>query len=138
MNEMTHPRQHSPRTARPIRYSADGKDAVNFSVLRSTAAGMTAPAGQWTPTSRRSSTGWSLSGSSRRTPRTSPSGTAVTVTGELADDSWTPEDGKRVYRTQLIAADVAVSLGSPLLTITRNRAATATAASRGRPRAPHS
>lgn len=37
-------------------------------------------------------------------------GTTVTVTGQLADDSWTPEGGRKVYRTVLQADDVAVSL----------------------------
>jgi single-strand DNA-binding protein len=48
-------------------------------------------------------------------------GTLVTVTGELADDSWTPDDGKRVYRTQLIAADVAVSLRFASVVVTKNQ-----------------
>lgn len=49
-----------------------------------------------------------------------PKGTAVTVTGELADDSWTAEDGRQMRRTQLIAEDIAVSLRFATVEITRN------------------
>jgi single-strand DNA-binding protein len=37
-------------------------------------------------------------------------GMTVTVTGELADDSWRTEDGRKISRSQLEAADIAVSL----------------------------
>jgi len=35
---------------------------------------------------------------------------AVTVTGELGDDSWTGQDGQRHVRTQVEAADIAANL----------------------------
>jgi single-strand DNA-binding protein len=47
-------------------------------------------------------------------------GTAVTVTGQLADDSYTPPDSDRLIRRQrLEAADIAVSLRWATATITR-------------------
>jgi single-strand DNA-binding protein len=49
-------------------------------------------------------------------------GTAVTVTGTLADDSWTPEDsGRKVYRTVLEADDIAVSLRFATAQVTKVR-----------------
>ena len=51
-------------------------------------------------------------------------GTAVTVTGKLADDSWTPEDsGRKIYRTVLEAEDIAVSLRFATAEVTRPRPA---------------
>ena len=49
-------------------------------------------------------------------------GTAVTVTGKLADDSWTPEDsGRKIYRTVLEAEDIAVSLRFATAEVTKVR-----------------
>ena len=50
-------------------------------------------------------------------------GTAVTATGQLADDSYTPEGSDRkVLRSQLRAADIAVSLRHATVQVTRNPA----------------
>jgi len=49
-------------------------------------------------------------------------GSAVTITGKLADDSWTPADsGRRVYRTVLEAEDIAVSLRFATADVTKVR-----------------
>jgi single-strand DNA-binding protein len=47
-------------------------------------------------------------------------GTAVTVIGELADDSWTTDTGETRRRVQLEAADIAVSLRFATAQVTRN------------------
>jgi single-strand DNA-binding protein len=47
-------------------------------------------------------------------------GATVTVTGELADDSYAREDGTQVRATQLVAEDVAVSLRYATATLTKN------------------
>lgn len=48
-------------------------------------------------------------------------GTAVTVTGKIADDSWTPDGAEYpVTRTKLEATDVAVSLRFATAEVTRN------------------
>jgi len=117
MNEMT---IHGNLTAdcEPIRYSADGKAAINFSVAVNRRR-YDRTSGQWTdlnPVFHRVVAFGTLAENAANLTK----GTAVTVTGELADDSWTPEDGKRVYRAQLIAADVAVSLRFATATVTKN------------------
>jgi single-strand DNA-binding protein len=118
MKEMT---IHGNLTADPeaLRYSADGKAAINFSVAVNRRR-YDRQTGQWTdlaPVFHRVVAFGTLAESAANLTR----GTAVTVTGELADDSWTPEDGKRVHRTQLIAADVAVSLRFATATVTKNQ-----------------
>ncbi len=117
MNELT---IHGNLTADPdpLRYSADGKAALNFSVAVNRRR-YDKQAGQWSdlaPVFHRVVAFGTLAENAANLTR----GTAVTVTGELADDSWTPEDGKRQYRTQLIAADVAVSLRFATATVTKN------------------
>jgi single-strand DNA-binding protein len=117
MNEMT---IHGNLTsnADPIRYSAEGKAAVTFSVAVNRRR-YDRQTGQWTdlnPIFHRVVAFGALAENAANLAK----GTAVTVTGELADDSWTPEDGKRVYRTQLIAADIAVSLRFATATVTKN------------------
>jgi len=47
-------------------------------------------------------------------------GATVTVTGELADDSYAREDGTRVRSTQLVAEDVAASLRYATATLAKN------------------
>ena len=52
-----------------------------------------------------------------------PRGTAVTVTGQLADDSFTPKDSdQKVRRMQLRAVDIAVSLRHATAAVTKNPA----------------
>lgn len=54
-------------------------------------------------------------------------GTAVTVTGQFADDSFTPDGSERVVRRhRLEAADIAVSLRWATATITRTGGRTTT------------
>jgi single-strand DNA-binding protein len=48
-------------------------------------------------------------------------GTTVTVTGELSDDSWQPEEGRKVWRHKLEAADIAVSLRYATAQVTKVR-----------------
>jgi single-strand DNA-binding protein len=48
-------------------------------------------------------------------------GTTVTVTGELVDDSWQPEDGRKIWRHKLLADDIAVSLRFATAEITKAR-----------------
>jgi single-strand DNA-binding protein len=116
MNELT---IHGNTVDTPtVRYSADGKAAVNFSVAVNRRR-YDRQAGQWTdltPVFHRVVAFGTLAENAANLTK----GTAVTVTGELADDSWTPEDGKRVHRTQLIAADVAVSLRFATVMVTKN------------------
>jgi single-strand DNA-binding protein len=116
MNDMT---IHGNCTDAPTkRISAEGKAAVNFSVAVNRRR-YDRQTGQWTdlaPVFHRVVAFGTLAENAANLTK----GTTVTVTGELADDSWTPEDGKRVYRTQLIAADIAVSLRFATATVTRN------------------
>src|SRR5437764_14572289 len=37
-------------------------------------------------------------------------GTTVTVSGEFVDDSWQTDDGRKIWRSKLLADDIAVSL----------------------------
>jgi single-strand DNA-binding protein len=102
----------------PLRHSADGKPVLNFSVAVNRRR-YDRTTGRWTdlaPVFHRVVAFGALAENAANLTR----GTTVTVTGELADDSWNPEDGKRVYRTQLIAADIAVSLRFATAVITRN------------------
>ncbi|MGH3534780.1 MAG: single-stranded DNA-binding protein [Pseudonocardiaceae bacterium] len=48
-------------------------------------------------------------------------GATVTVTGELSDDSWQPEEGRKVWRSKLEAADIAVSLRYATAVVTKVR-----------------
>ncbi|MGH3822433.1 MAG: single-stranded DNA-binding protein, partial [Pseudonocardiaceae bacterium] len=48
-------------------------------------------------------------------------GTTVTVTGELSDDSWQPEEGRKIWRNKLEATDIAVSLRYATVQITKAR-----------------
>lgn len=48
-------------------------------------------------------------------------GTTVTVTGELVDDSWQPEEGRKIWRHKLLADDIAVSLRFATAQITKVR-----------------
>lgn len=48
-------------------------------------------------------------------------GTTVTVTGELSDDSWQPEEGRKIWHNKLEAADIAVSLRYATAQITKAR-----------------
>ncbi len=48
-------------------------------------------------------------------------GTTVTVTGELVDDSWQPEEGRKIWRHKLLADDIAVSLRYATAQITKVR-----------------
>ncbi|MGQ0480407.1 MAG: single-stranded DNA-binding protein [Pseudonocardia sp.] len=117
MNEIT---IHGNLTDEPtLRYSSEAKAVVNFTVAVNRRR-LDRQTGQWVdqaPVFHRGVAFGLLAENAANLPK----GTAVTVTGELADDSWTtPEDGKRVYRTQLLAADVAVSLRFATVEITKN------------------
>ena len=48
-------------------------------------------------------------------------GTTVTVTGEFVDDSWQPEQGRKVWRSKLLADDIAVSLRFATAQVTKTR-----------------
>lgn len=48
-------------------------------------------------------------------------GATVTVTGDLSDDSWLPEEGRKVWRNKLEATDIAVSLRHTTAQITKIR-----------------
>jgi single-strand DNA-binding protein len=48
-------------------------------------------------------------------------GMTVTVTGELADDSWRTEEGRKIRRSQLEATDIAVSLRYATAQVTKIR-----------------
>ena len=48
-------------------------------------------------------------------------GTTVTVTGELIDDSWQPEEGRKIWRNKLLADDIAVSLRFATAQVTKVR-----------------
>jgi single-strand DNA-binding protein len=50
---------------------------------------------------------------------TLPKGAAVTVTGRITNDSWTTEEGRRMYRTVLTADDIAASLRFATVEITK-------------------
>ena len=58
-----------------------------------------------------------------------PKGTAVTVSGQLADDSYTPKnstgkdsDAQKVWGVQVRATDIAVSLRNATAAVTKNPA----------------
>ncbi|MGH3845615.1 MAG: single-stranded DNA-binding protein [Pseudonocardiaceae bacterium] len=48
-------------------------------------------------------------------------GATVTVTGEFVDDSWQPEEGRKIWRHKLLADDIAVSLRFATAEITKVR-----------------
>jgi single-strand DNA-binding protein len=116
MNELT---IHGNLTDEPtLRYSGDAKAVVNLSVAVNRRR-LDRQTGQWVdqaPVFHRVVAFGTLAENAANLPK----GATVTVTGQLADDSWTPEDGKRVYRTQLLADDIAASLRFATVEITKN------------------
>jgi single-strand DNA-binding protein len=116
MNEIT---IHGNLTDEPtLRYSGDAKAVVNLSVAVNRRR-LDRQTGQWVdqaPVFHRVVAFGTLAENAANLPK----GATVTVTGQLADDSWTPEDGKRVYRTQLLADDIAASLRFATVEITKN------------------
>jgi single-strand DNA-binding protein len=48
-------------------------------------------------------------------------GTTVTVTGEFVDDSFQPDQGRKIWRSKLLASDIAVSLRFATAQITTTR-----------------
>ncbi len=116
MNEMT---IHGNITDEPtLRYSADGAVFLKFSVAVNRRR-YDRKANCWTdlaPVFHRVVAFHTLAENAASLAK----GTLVTVTGELADDSWTPDDGKRQYRTQLRASDIAASLRFATATVTKN------------------
>lgn len=117
MNEIT---IHGNLTDEPtLRYSGDAKAVVKFSVAVNRRR-LDRQSGQWVdqaPVFHRVVAFGTLAENAANLPK----GATVTVTGQLADDSWTPEDSDRkVYRTQLLADDIAASLRFGTVEITKN------------------
>jgi len=48
-------------------------------------------------------------------------GTTVTVTGEFVDDSFQPDQGRKIWRSKLLASDIAISLRFATAQITKTR-----------------
>jgi single-strand DNA-binding protein len=48
-------------------------------------------------------------------------GTTVTVTGEFVDDSFQPDQGRKIWRSKLLASDIAVSLRFATAQVTTTR-----------------
>jgi single-strand DNA-binding protein len=48
-------------------------------------------------------------------------GTTVTITGEFVDDSWQTDDGRKIWRSKLLADDIAVSLRFATAQVTKIR-----------------
>jgi single-strand DNA-binding protein len=48
-------------------------------------------------------------------------GTTVTVTGGFVDDSWQPEQGRKIWRSKLLADDIAISLRFATAQVTKTR-----------------
>jgi single-strand DNA-binding protein len=48
-------------------------------------------------------------------------GTTVTITGEFVDDSWQTDDGRKIWRSKLLADDIAVSLRFATAQVTKVR-----------------
>ena len=107
MNELT---IHGNLTARPeLKYSTTGTAVVSFTVAvnrrryhRTT--------GQWQPLDAVFHRVVAFGQLAENAALSLNKGVAVTVAGELGDDSWTGQDGQRHVRTQLEAADIATSL----------------------------
>ncbi len=117
MNEIT---IHGNLTDEPIiRYSSEAKAAVNFTVAVNRRR-FDRQANRWVdlaPVFHRVVAFGQLAENAANLPK----GASVAVTGELADDSWTPEDSDRkIYRTQVLAADIAASLRFATVAITKN------------------
>jgi single-strand DNA-binding protein len=48
-------------------------------------------------------------------------GTTVAVTGELVDDSFQPDEGRKIWRSKLVADDIAISLRFATGQVTKTR-----------------
>ena len=48
-------------------------------------------------------------------------GTTVTITGEFVDDSWQTDDGRKIWRSKLLADNIAISLRFATAQITKIR-----------------
>lgn len=48
-------------------------------------------------------------------------GTTVTITGEFVDDSFQPDQGRKIARSKLVADDIAVSLRYATAQVTKTR-----------------
>lgn len=118
MNELT---IHGNVTDEPVlRYSPAGTAVVNFSVAVNQRR-LDRRTGQWSDRAPVFHRVVAFNGLAENAAATLGKGNAVTVTGQLADDSWTGEDGRRHQRTVLEAADVAVSLRFATAQVTRVR-----------------
>ncbi len=107
MNEIT---IHGNLTDEPtLHHSASGVAVLKFTVAVNSRR-FTRPTNRWadrTPVFHRVV---AFNGLATNAAATLAKGMTVTIAGELADDSWRAEDGRTIRRSQLEAADIAVSL----------------------------
>jgi single-strand DNA-binding protein len=117
MNEIT---IHGNLTDKPeLHFTSEAKAVLNFSVAVNRRR-LDRQSGQWVdqaPVFHRVVAFGALAENAANLDR----GAAVTVTGEFVDKSWLPEgETKRVYRIELMAADIAASLRFATVEITKN------------------
>jgi single-strand DNA-binding protein len=107
MNELT---IHGNLTAEPeLKYSQTGTAVVSFTVAVNRRR-YNRTTGQWQPLDTVFHRVVAFGQLAENAAISLDKGVTVTVTGELGDDSWTSQDGQRHVRTQVEAADVAISL----------------------------
>jgi len=115
MNEIT---IHGNLTAEPVTHRKADRIAVTFGVAVNNGY-FDQRAGRWVKQGtvyHKVACFGALAGNAAATLR---KGATVTVSGQLADDSYTDEGGQQIRRTRLVATDVAVSLRWATATITR-------------------
>jgi single-strand DNA-binding protein len=118
MNEIT---IHGNLTDEPtLRYSPSGIPVVSFSVAVN-GRRFNRQTNRWVDKAPVFHQVVAFNGLGENAATTLAKGTTVTITGEFVDDSWQPEEGRKIWRHKLLAEDIAVSLRFATAEVTKVR-----------------
>jgi single-strand DNA-binding protein len=118
MNEIT---IHGNLTDEPtLRYSPSGVPVVSFSVAVN-GRRFNRQTNRWVDKAPVFHQVVAFNGLAENAATTLAKGTTVTITGEFVDDSWQPEEGRKIWRHKLLAEDIAVSLRFATAEVTKVR-----------------
>jgi single-strand DNA-binding protein len=118
MNEIT---IHGNLTDEPtLHHSPSGVPVVKFTVAVNSRR-FNRPTNRWVDRNPVFHQVVAFNGLATNAAATLAKGMTVTVTGELADDSWRTEEGRKIRRSQLEATDIAVSLRYATAQVTKIR-----------------
>ena len=118
MNEIT---IHGNCTDEPtLRYSASGVAILSFSVAVN-GRRFDRQRERWVDTPPVFHQVVTFNGLAENAAASLTKGTTVTITGEFVDDSYQPEQGRKIWRHKLLANDIAISLRFATAEVTKLR-----------------